>query len=80
MQIISANGNMIDTKVQFHQDSELMYITWIHANTDDIRISQKWAALRRIGRCRTGMWVCQCDFNAITHHREKEGGRRKPQR
>lgn len=26
------------------------------------------------------MWVCQSDFNAITHHHEKEGGRRKSQR
>lgn len=39
MQIISANGNMIDTKMDCQQDGEPMNITWIHADTNDNRRS-----------------------------------------
>lgn len=80
VQILFANQQIIDTKVQMKNEYVPICMTWIHADTDEQRRNQNWDVLRDINRNRRGIWACQGDFNAITGHHEKEGGRRQSQR
>lgn len=80
VQIVIAYHNFIDTMVQFKGHGMPVYITWVYTDTDDRNRSGNWDSIRVIGRRRAGLWVCQGDFNALTHHYEKEAGRSKPQR
>lgn len=72
VQILFANPNMIGTIVWMKNLEFPMYMTWVHADTNDQLRNQNKNELRRIWRMRTGKWVCQGDFNAITNHHEKE--------
>lgn len=57
-----------------------MWVTSVYADTEAHRIHNLWNELRSIGRGRLSMTMCLGDFNNISHHHEKEGGRRKSQR
>lgn len=55
------------------------FITWVYGDLDFIRRNNNWDTLRGLAQGRTGEWFCAGDFNDITHHCEKSGGRRKDQ-
>lgn len=57
-----------------------MYIRWVYADTDDRRRNLNWETIRSIDRGGTNAWICQGDFNTLTHQHEKDGGRPKSHR
>lgn len=55
------------------------YVTWVYGDPDFSNRSWIWETIRDMGTNRTDPWMCIGDFNDITNHSEKVGGRRKDQ-
>lgn len=80
VQVLMKRPYIIDTLVTINHVDNPIHMTWVHADTDENVRCRNWEELRQVGIVCIRMWVCQGDFNAITHHYEKEGGRMKSQR
>lgn len=71
--------NFIDNKVFNDLFGVNFLATWVYGDPDFSRRRQNWDTLKGLGASRREVWICMGDFNDITHHREKIGGRRNDQ-
>lgn len=74
--MLSANPFIIDTEVNFNQTRNQIFMTFIHADSDECQRNQNWEELRTRARYKIGMWVTLGDFNAtltITRRKDARG-------
>lgn len=79
MDILEKDKNFIDCKVGGSLIGEDFFITWVYEDPDFSNCIRNWGKLSYIGRNQRASWTCEGDFNDISNHREKVGGRRKEQ-
>lgn len=78
---ISMNDkNVMDTTISSAWLGRDVLVTWIYGDPNQARRTINWEALRILRANRRDQWICVGDFNEISHHDEKIGGRRKDQR
>ncbi|KAF8114914.1 hypothetical protein N665_0031s0005 [Sinapis alba] len=58
-------------------DGIKVFMTFVYGDHVLERRDQVWERLTRFSTTRTGLWFMIGDFNEITDHNEKEGGRRR---
>lgn len=71
--------NFIVCKVSSGLLSEDCFIRCVYGDPNFVRRTQNWETIRGIGINQNEAWICVGDFNDISHHKEKIGGRRKDQ-
>ena len=74
--VLFSNNRMIDIEAVI--DGIKVYMTFVYGDPVLERRDQVWERLTRFSTTRTGPWFLIRDFNEITCHNEKEGGRQRP--
>ena len=73
--VLFSNNRMIDIDAII--DGIKVFMTFVYGNPVLERRDQVWKRLTRFSTTRNGPWFMIGDFNEITDHNEKEGGRRR---
>ncbi|KAF8106023.1 hypothetical protein N665_0148s0011 [Sinapis alba] len=73
--VLFSNNRMIDVEAII--DGIKVYMTFVYGDPVLEHKDQVWERLTRFSTTRTGPWFMIGDFNEITDHNEKEGGRRR---
>lgn len=71
--------NIMDSVVQISVNGEQMFVTWIYGDPKFVKRTHNWNRLRGIDLNRRDTWISMGDFNDISQHSDKVGGRRKDQ-
>ena len=74
--VLFSNNRMIDIEAII--DGIKVYMTFVYGDPVLERRDQVWERLTRFSTTRNGPWFMIGDFNEITCHNEKEGGRQRP--
>lgn len=77
--VLYKDKNFIDCKVGGSIIGEECFITWVYGDPEPSQRTRNWEQLTNIGRNHRVPWMCASDFNDISQHSEKIGGRRKDQ-
>ena len=73
--VLFLNNRMID--IEAVTNGIKVYMTFVYGDPVLERRDQVWERLTRFSTTRTGPWFMIGDFNEITGHNEKEGGRQR---
>lgn len=73
--VIGKDKNFIDRKMGGTEFGREFFMTCVYGDPVFENRMGNWEQLVGIGRNRTSPWICLGDFNDISHHREKIGGR-----
>ena len=73
--VLFSNNRMIDFEVVV--DGVKVFMTFVYGDLVLERREKVWERLTRFSTTRTGPWVMIGNFNEITDHNEKEGGRQR---
>ncbi|KAL0846715.1 hypothetical protein Bca101_019961 [Brassica carinata] len=74
--VLFSNNRMID--IEKIIDGIKVFMTFVYVDLVLKRREQVWERLTRFSTTRNGPWFMIGDFNEITGHNEKEGGRQRP--
>lgn len=74
--VLYSNNRMIDIEATI--EGHKVYITFVYGDLVIKYRENVWERLTRISLTRSGPWLMLGDFNEITCHREKKGGRQRP--
>ena len=72
--VLFSNNRMIDVKAVINGIK--VYMTFVYGDPVLERRDQVWERLTHFSTIRDGTWFMIGDFNEITGHHEKEGGRK----
>ena len=74
--VLFSNNRMIDIEAVI--DGIKVFMTFVYGDPVLEHRDQVWERLTRFSTTRNGPWFMIGDFNEITGHNEKEGGRQRP--
>ena len=74
--VLFSNNKMIDIEVVI--DGIKVFMPFVYEDPKVERREQVWERLTRFSTIRNGLWFMIGDFNEITDHNEKIGGRQRP--
>lgn len=78
VQFLFSNKNFIDVTTTIH--SNKVVISFVYREPVILNRHLIWERLTRISTTRFGPWLMTRDFNEITGHHEKTGGRVRPEK